>query len=101
MWIEDCNKKRIPLSQLIIQEKARSLFSAVTAQNENEGQTSTTTNEEKSFKSRLFAHICEEMGARFQNLILHTEIRWLLIYKCTIMYIYFVIHSSLFVTYQF
>ena len=51
MWIEDCNKKRIPLSQLIIQEKARSLFSAVAAQNENEGQTSTTTNEEKSFNA--------------------------------------------------
>lgn len=28
-------------------------------------------------KARLFAQICEEMGAKFQNLILHTEVRWL------------------------
>ncbi len=31
----------------------------------------------RPLKSRLFAHICEEMGAKFTNLILYTEVRWL------------------------
>ncbi|XP_029443020.1 zinc finger BED domain-containing protein 5-like [Rhinatrema bivittatum] len=31
----------------------------------------------RPLQSRLFAHIWKEMGAKFKNLILHTEVRWL------------------------
>ena len=29
------------------------------------------------FQSRLLAKICEEMRAKFKNVLLHTEVRWL------------------------
>ena len=32
----------------------------------------------RALKSRMFAKICEEMGAQNTNMILQTEIRWLL-----------------------
>ncbi len=38
VWIEDCNQKWIPLSQILIQEKARSLFTDITAQREHGGE---------------------------------------------------------------
>ena len=31
--------------------------------------------------SRLFAKICKEMEASYENLLLHTETRWLLCWK--------------------
>ena len=32
----------------------------------------------RPFQSRLLAKICEEMGAKFKNVLLHTEVRRLL-----------------------
>ena len=31
----------------------------------------------RPLKSRLFYQICEEIGARFKTLLLHTQLRWL------------------------
>ena len=31
----------------------------------------------KPLKSRLFAKLCQEMGANYVNLLFHTEARWL------------------------
>ena len=41
----------------------------------------------RPLKSRLFAHICEERGAKLKNLILHTEVRWLSKVACFVVYI--------------
>ena len=31
----------------------------------------------RPLQSRLLAKICEEMGEKFKNVLLHTEVRWL------------------------
>ncbi len=47
IWIEDCNQKLIPMSQMTIQAKARSLYEAKT-QKENDGETPTTSSSDAS-----------------------------------------------------
>ena len=42
IWLEDCNQKRIPLSQMTIKTKALSLFKAVQEKRNDEGETKET-----------------------------------------------------------